>query len=433
MNNYAEFIERKRIVDAPTGLPVLPPLNKALFPFQRDIVAWALRRGRAAIFADCGLGKTPMQLEWSKHIQGRVLILAPLAVAAQTVREGAKFGIPVGYAREGGTHLGKITVTNYEMLEHFDPSMFQGIVLDESSILKAYDGKTRTRIIDAFAKTPFRLACTATPAPNDYMELGNHAEFLGVMSRVEMLSMFFVHDGGETQQWRLKGHAEADFWRWLCSWAVMIRRPSDLGYEDGDFKLPELVMHQSTVQVDAPTSGFLFPVEAQTLQERLAARRDTIAERVSDCAAIVLAANDAKLATCGNQNTRKQGGKNTNPTPPSANAENSKAGIAKKTSSTCGNTLSAGRKSLSGQKHSATEDCDQSTELDRLNTLNCSPTKEADALSVESSQAEGGTKDCALTTRTPTGESGDCSAHTAITASGNSKITHEPSKEQWII
>ena len=184
------------------------------------------------------------------------------------------------------------------MLQHFNPAMFAGIVLDESSILKAYDGKTRTAIIDAFAKTPFRLACTATPAPNDYMELGNHAEFLGAMQRVEMLSMFFVHDGGETQKWRLKGHAEADFWRWLCSWAVMIRKPSDLGYEDGKFVLPELVMHQSTVQVDAPTSGFLFPIEAKTLQERLAARRDTITERVSDCAKIVNGTKRPFLVWC---------------------------------------------------------------------------------------------------------------------------------------
>jgi superfamily II DNA or RNA helicase len=218
--SYSEFLQSKAITDPATGLPVVPKLNDQLFDFQRDIVSWALRRGRAAIFADCGMGKTAMQLEWAKHIPGRVLILAPLAVAAQTVREGEKFGIDVIQAREGGQHLGKITITNYEMLEHFDPSMFTGIVLDESSILKAYDGKTRTRIIEAFAQTPFRLACTATPAPNDFMELGNHAEFLGVMSRTEMLAMFFVHDGGETQQWRLKGHAESEFWKWLASWAV---------------------------------------------------------------------------------------------------------------------------------------------------------------------------------------------------------------------
>lgn len=305
MGDYAQFLGRKAVIDPCTGLDSLPQLNPKLFDFQRDITGWALRRGRAAVFADCGLGKTPMQLEWAKHIPGRVLILAPLAVAQQTVREGEKFGIPLKYERKGHADLGHITITNYEMLDHFDPAMFDGIVLDESSILKSYDGKTRTQIIDSFAKTSFRLACTATPAPNDYMELGNHAEFLGVMSRVEMLSMFFVHDGGETQKWRLKGHAETEFWKWLASWAVMIRKPSDLGYEDGDFTLPELVFHEHTVRVDEVTSGFLFPVEAATLQERIAARRDTVEERVSDCAAIVNETERPFLVWC-NLNTESQ-------------------------------------------------------------------------------------------------------------------------------
>jgi len=283
---YEDFLAAKAITDPSTGLDVVPPLNPMLFDFQRDIVNWALRRGRAAIFADCGMGKTPMQLEWAKHIPGDVLILAPLAVSAQTVREGEKFGVKCSYARNDSQIKDRITITNYEMLEHFDVDRFSGIVLDESSILKAYDGKTRTAIIDGFAQTPFRLACTATPAPNDYMELGNHSQFLGVMSYTEMLSMFFVHDGGETQKWRLKGHAEAEFWRWLCSWAVMIRKPSDLGYDNGDFKLPEMVMHDVSVRVDQPTTGMLFAIEAGTLQERIAARRDTVEQRVEHCAAI---------------------------------------------------------------------------------------------------------------------------------------------------
>lgn len=290
--SYQKFLARKAIFDAPSGLETVPDLNPMLFEFQRDIVRWALRRGRAAIFADCGMGKTPMQLEWAHHIPGRVLILAPLAVAAQTVHEGEKFGIPVTYARAMDQSEAKITITNYEMLEHFDASEFNGIVLDESSILKAYDGKTRTAIIEAFAKTPYRLACSATPAPNDHMELGNHAEFLGTMTRSEMLSMFFVHDGGETQKWRLKGHAESEYWKWLCSWAVMIRKPSDLGYEDSAFVLPEMVMHQVDVRVDEPTNGFLFPMEAQTLQERLRARRDTIQDRVEHCAQLVNGSNE---------------------------------------------------------------------------------------------------------------------------------------------
>ena len=302
MSAYEQFLQAKAVLDPATGLKNLPSLNSMLFDFQRDIVRWALRRGRAAIFADCGMGKTPMQLEWARHIPGNVLILAPLAVSAQTVREGEKFGVAVRYCRAQGQAQPGITVTNYEMLDHFDPAYFTGIVLDESSILKAYDGKTRTRIIEAFAKTPFRLACTATPAPNDYMELGNHAEFLGVMSRVEMLSMFFVHDGGETQKWRLKGHAEAEFWKWLCSWAVMIRKPSDLGYEDGAFILPELVMHEHNVKVTDTLDGYLFPVEAETLQERIAARRETIAERVSDCAAIVNDTDRPFLVWCNLNN-----------------------------------------------------------------------------------------------------------------------------------
>jgi superfamily II DNA or RNA helicase len=296
MNDYQQFLAAKAKLDPATGLREVPALNPLLFDFQRDIVAWALRRGRAAIFADCGLGKTPMQLEWAKHVPGDVLILAPLAVGAQTQREGEKFHVPAVYRRDDGAEI--ITITNYEMLDRFDLSRFTGVVLDESSILKSYDGKTRTQIIDGFAQTPFRLACSATPAPNDYMELGNHSQFLGVMSYTEMLSMFFVHDGGETQKWRLKGHAEAEFWRWLCSWAVMIRKPSDLGYDDGAFKLPEMVMHESTVKVENPGQEFLFPMEAQTLQERLRERRNTVEERVADCAAIVNATSEPFLVWC---------------------------------------------------------------------------------------------------------------------------------------
>ena len=297
--NYQEFLARKAITDPPTGLAEVPALHPSLYDFQADITRWALRRGRAAIFADCGLYKTGMQAEWARHVPGNVLILAPLAVAPQTVQIARdNLGIEIRYCRDQSEVQPGITITNYEMLEHFNPSYFCGIVLDESSILKAYDGKTRTAIIEAFAKTPFRLACTATPAPNDYMELGNHAEFLGVMSRVEMLSMFFVHDGGETSQWRLKGHAESEFWKWLSSWAVCIRKPSDLGYDDRDFILPELVMHQITVKVDEPTSGFLFPIEARELKDRLAARRDTIEDRVHDCAAIVNDSEEQFIVWC---------------------------------------------------------------------------------------------------------------------------------------
>ena len=225
---YGKFLERKQVTNIDVGLDTIPLLNDMLYDFQHDLVMWALRRGRAALFCDCGLGKTPMQLEWAKHVPGNVLILAPLAVSMQTVAEGRKFGIEVNYRRDQTEVTEGITITNYEMLDHFDPSFFNGIVLDESSILKSFTGKIRNNIIDSFSQTPFRLACTATPAPNDYMELGNHAEFLGVMSRTEMLAMYFIHDGGETSKWRLKGHAEEPFWKWLCSWAMNVRKPSDI-------------------------------------------------------------------------------------------------------------------------------------------------------------------------------------------------------------
>lgn len=300
--SYAAFLERKAPADPATGLTDVPALPAQLFPFQRDLAAWALKRGRAAIFADTGLGKTAMQLAWAHtvadHTQKPVLILAPLAVAHQTVREGAeKFGIRSSYAKRQADASGAIVVTNYERLDNFDVSAFSGVVLDESSILKSYDGATRTALIESFARTPFRLACTATPAPNDYMELGNHAEFLGVMTRMEMLAMFFVHDGGETQQWRLKGHAESDFWRWLCSWSAMLRRPSDLGYSDNGFALPSLNVH-SCVVPSAASDGALFALEAATLQERIGARRASVADRVAKCAELVNAKPGHWLIWC---------------------------------------------------------------------------------------------------------------------------------------
>lgn len=302
---YEEFIKSKEVFDAPTGLTDVPELNPMLFSFQKDIVRWALKRGRAAIWADCGLGKGPMALEWARHIPGDVLIVAPLAVSRQFKREADKFGITIGIAKIAADIKERITVTNYERLDRFDTSRFTGVVLDESSILKSHDGKTRTALIDSFSRTPFRLCCTATPAPNDHMELANHAEFLGTMSRVEMLSMFFVHDGGETSKWRLKGHAEGDFWRWLASWAVMMRKPSDLGYKDDNFKLPEIKIHSHTVSVEKATNGFLFALEANTLQERIGARRETIEDRVRACASIVNGTDRPFLVWC-NLNTESE-------------------------------------------------------------------------------------------------------------------------------
>jgi hypothetical protein len=299
MRGYADFLEQKVTVDPDTGVEVPGVLNPKLFPFQRDLTRWALSRGRAALFADCGMGKTPIQLVWAEHVPGPVLILAPLAVAAQTVREGSKFDVPVEYVREQPSDPGERTyITNYEMLDRFDPGVWSGIVLDESSIIKHKDGAFRNRLISSFSDTPFRLACTATPAPNDFTELGNHSEFMGVLTMSEMLSTFFVHDGGSTQNWRLKGHAQDKFWRWLCSWAVMLRKPSDLGYEDDAFVLPPVVYHDHVVSASQVQDGFLFPVEAQTLQERIGARRSTIMDRVEACALDVNASAEPWVVWC---------------------------------------------------------------------------------------------------------------------------------------
>ncbi|HAN91234.1 MAG TPA: helicase, partial [Nitrospira sp.] len=294
MTDYASFLASKRNRVEPSGITDPAPFDgSSLFPFQQDIVRWALRRGRAAIFADCGMGKTPMQLAWAQrvceHTGGKVLILAPLAVSQQTVQEGVKFNVAVTSVRSQSEVTGPgVWITNYEMLHHFDPTAFDGVVLDESSILKAYTGKIRNQIIDAFADTPFRLACTATPSPNDYMELGNHAEFMGAMTRTEMLSMYFVHDGGETQKWRIKGHAEPEFWKWVCSWAVMIRRPSDLGYDDDGFTLPALDIVSDVVGDPSAT-------RAETLSDRRKARRDSLGARVQSVADRVNTSEDPWL------------------------------------------------------------------------------------------------------------------------------------------
>jgi superfamily II DNA or RNA helicase len=261
-----------------------PKLNKKLFPYQADLVKWALRRGRAALFADTGMGKTFMQVEWARAVAGddkRVLILAPLAVAEQTVREAEKLKVKICYRRKDEGD--KITITNYEMMEYFDPKDFEGIVLDESSIIKAYTGKIRDQIITQFHTVPFKLACTATPSPNDYTELGNHSEFLGIKTRAEMLAEYFVHDMDNTQDWRVKGHAIESFWRWVSTWGALIRKPSDLDYSDDGFDLPPLVMHEQVVEIDntdAWKEGELFALEVKTLSDQRTTRRATMEKRV---------------------------------------------------------------------------------------------------------------------------------------------------------
>lgn len=305
---YARFVDGKLTRQPPTGLDWVPELHHGLFPFQRDLVGWALRRGRAAIFADTGLGKSRMQLEWARRVAaarvGRVLILAPLAVAAQTVREGAEIGLDVRLVRdrsEVGEKGAHVYITNYDRLHRFEPSLFDGVVLDESSVIKHHDAKTLKVLLDAFARTPFRLACTATPSPNDYTELGTHAEFLGVCTRAEMLAEFFVHDGGETQKWRLKGHARSEFWRFVSTWGALLRRPSDLGYDDASYDLPPLHVEHHRIAADPAdvrASGLLFAEEASTLSERRNARRSTVDSRVRECADLVNADDEPWVVWC---------------------------------------------------------------------------------------------------------------------------------------
>lgn len=297
MQSYQQFIESKvRQAHFPgIDLPQRKKIHPSLFDYQDAIVRWALRKGRAAVFAGTGLGKTIMELAWaekvSDHTNKPSIIFSPLAVADQIVIEGNRFHFDVYRASSDAdiTEDGLIFVTNYAKLAKFDPSRFGGIVLDESSIIKHEDGKTKAALMQFASNIPFRLASTATPAPNDFVELGSHADFLGISSIPEMLATFFVHDGGETQKWRLKGHAKEPFWRWVCSWSCLLRSPFDLGFDGSKHVLPELIQEQITIQSDQVMSGELFSLEAQTLQERLKARRVTVAERVKAAADIVAA------------------------------------------------------------------------------------------------------------------------------------------------
>lgn len=300
--DYREFLERKRHSGSPSGIDP-GELPGWLFDFQSSLVEWSLRQGRAAVFADCGLGKTPIQLVWSDHIaratNGRVLILTPLAVSGQTVREGEKFGIEVSRSQDGTTSS-PITVTNYERLDRFDPGNFAGVVCDESSILKSFDGARRSDIIRFMRKIPYRLLATATAAPNDFTELGSSSEALGEMGLTDMLGRFFVNDqnniatgrayaavGGGARTWRFKGHAETPFWRWVCSWARACRKPSDLGFEDGRFVLPDLIEREHVVKARRLAEGMLFSLPAQGLAEEREERRRTINERCEMVAELV--------------------------------------------------------------------------------------------------------------------------------------------------
>jgi superfamily II DNA or RNA helicase len=300
--NYDEFIENKKVKIVYSGIEVSKSnLNSMLFDFQKDIVKWALHKGKACIFADCGLGKSPMQLEWANQVcnytNSNVLILAPLAVSKQTQREGDKFGINVNVCRSHNDVTDGINITNYEMLHKFDLDSFAGVVLDESSILKSFSGKIRNQIIDAFKDVEYKLACTATPAPNDFMELGNHSEFVDVMDRNSMLSTFFVHDGGETSKWRLKKHAENKYWEWLSTWAVVIQKPSDLGYDDKGFRLKDINVIENII--DTPRkSNELVVMPAKTLSERRKVRKESLNERVKKVADLVNNSDEQWLVWC---------------------------------------------------------------------------------------------------------------------------------------
>ena len=296
MKSYEDFLKSKVIVAPESGFEVDPErMNKNLFEWQRDVVRWSLKKGKAALFEDCGLGKTIQQLEFAENVcekEGKpVLIVAPLAVADQTRREGKRFGYEVTVCRTQDDVKDGINITNYEMLSHFEADKFCGVVLDESSILKNYSGTIRTEIIEMFRNTPYKLSCTATPAPNDYMELGNQAEFLGVMSRGEMLSTFFIHDGGETSKWRLKGHAEDEFWKWLATWAVVLTSPADLDYDAREYNLPDKITMEHTVHSEQETAVgenvSMFVVTAKTLNERRGARRDSLEARCQKAADLV--------------------------------------------------------------------------------------------------------------------------------------------------
>jgi superfamily II DNA or RNA helicase len=297
--DYQEFLRQKQFRAESSGFD--PDLSVyPLFDYQKDIVRWSCNRGKAAIFADTGMGKTIMQLAWADQVTkstgNPVLILAPLAVSDQTIAEGQRFGIAVEKYTGADVFGPHILITNYEQLHNVKADQFDGVVLDESSILKGMAGKVRKQCTDMFLGTKYRLSCTATPSPNDFMELGTQSEFLGIMSQVEMLAMFFVHDGGDTSKWRLKGHGRRKFFEWLATWAVFISKPSDLGYSDDRHNLPELIFREHIID-SGITEGLFAPV-ATGLLDRNRARKDTVDARVQQAAMIANGIKSQVLVWC---------------------------------------------------------------------------------------------------------------------------------------
>ena len=294
--SYEEFLKGKEFCAQSCGFEVeKEKINPNAFDYQKDIIAWACKKGKCAILTGCGSGKTLMQLEWSRlvHEDTRkpVLIVAPLSVVKQTQNEADKFGVGVVHiCRTQEDVENGINITNYDMISHFDPSAFSGVCLDESSILKSYTGKFQNILTDMFCKTPYRLLCTATIAPNDYTEIGTSCEFLGIMNRTEMLATYFVHDGGETSKWRLKKAGTNKFWEWFATWAIYFDSPKDLGYKVEGYDLPELVIHKLFTR-SKPEDGTLFVQLAETLEERRMARKDSLDER-TDMAADLINKNE---------------------------------------------------------------------------------------------------------------------------------------------
>lgn len=307
--SYFDFLESKMQGGSMDGFaPVFMP--DFLFDFQRELVDWAVRKGRAAIFADCGLGKTPMELVWAenvvRHARKGVLILTPLAVTTQMHREAEKFGIAASISRDGVAHTA-ITITNYERLHLFNPDDFAGVVCDESSILKSFDGARRGEITVFMRKVPYRLLATATAAPNDYIELGTSSEALGYLGYMDMLNRFFKNDAnnsasgrkfGDVIKWRFKGHAELPFWRWVCSWGRALRKPSDLGFDDSRFTLPPLIEREHLVEAKAIPEGMLFALPAAGLKEQREERRRSMAERCDQVAQLVNGTGKPALVWC---------------------------------------------------------------------------------------------------------------------------------------
>ena len=303
MKTYEEFLKGKRVTIQPGGFEIQQEeVHPLLFDWQGEIVRWALRLGRAAIFAECGLGKTLMQVEWarllSERVGGRFLFLAPLAVASQTIREGQRLGVGIVYCQnqaQADQAASRFIITNYDRLKDFDGSKWTGVILDESSILKSFMGQTKRLILDMFRLTRFKLACTATPAPNDHLELGNHAEFLGLMPSNEMIMRWFINHAMQAGNYRLKKHAEADFWRWVTSWAVCISKPSDLGYSDEGFELPPLNLHEHRIDVDhtrAWDSGRLFLDGKSSATGLWSEKKMTLEDRMQKTVELVASAPD---------------------------------------------------------------------------------------------------------------------------------------------